>query len=40
MISISFSDADGNQNVTDPLSQTTPVDRNLGQSSGIIFYTS
>jgi hypothetical protein len=40
MIFIWFSDADDNQNVTDPLLQTTDVDSSLTQSSGMKFYTS
>ena len=40
MISIWFSDEVDSQNVADPLSQTTNVDSNLGQSSGNIFNTS
>ena len=40
MISIWFSDADDDQNVTDLLLQNPHVDSNPRQSSGMAFYTS
>jgi hypothetical protein len=39
MISIWFSDEDDSQDATVPLLQTTHVDYNLRQSSGMAFYT-
>jgi hypothetical protein len=39
MISILFSDEDDSQDATVPLLQTTHVDSNLRQSSGMAFYT-
>ena len=40
MIFIWFSEEDYCQTVTDPLIQTTRVDSNTRQSSGMAFYTS
>ena len=40
MIIVWFSEEDYGQTVTDPLMQTTRVDSNTRQSSGMAFYTS